>query len=181
MTYNDYNQPSLYNADPYRSSDHDPVVVRICEATPPLVEIIVTPNSLWPANHKYVEIIAEVSVTDADPNTTVTLVSVTSNEPDDGLGDGDFPDDIVITDDDTFQLRAERAGNGEGRIYTITYQVTDACGNSTTVSAEVTVPHNQDKNKDPSAEADSLDLPSDTEAIAPEPTEAPDDKDKKDK
>jgi predicted extracellular nuclease len=27
LDYNDYNQPALYNADPYRSSDHDPVVV----------------------------------------------------------------------------------------------------------------------------------------------------------
>jgi len=46
---------------------------------------------------------------------------------------------------------------------------------------QVIVPHNQDKNKDSSGEADSLDLPSDTEAIVPEPTEEPSDKDKKDK
>ena len=48
-------------------------------------------------------------------------------------------------------------------------------------SAEVTVRHDQGKDKDSSGEADSLDLPSDTEAIVPEPTEEPDDKDKKDK
>jgi hypothetical protein len=27
LDYNDYNQPSLYNPDAYRSSDHDPVIV----------------------------------------------------------------------------------------------------------------------------------------------------------
>ena len=27
LDYNDYNQPALYNPDPYRSSDHDPVLV----------------------------------------------------------------------------------------------------------------------------------------------------------
>jgi hypothetical protein len=27
LSYNDYNQPALYNPDPYRSSDHDPVLV----------------------------------------------------------------------------------------------------------------------------------------------------------
>ena len=86
---------------------------------------------------------AGVIVTDADPNATVTLLSVTSNEPDNGLGDGDRPNDIVILDDFTFDLRAERSGTGDGRVYTITYQVTDFCGNSTVASATVTVPHSQ--------------------------------------
>ena len=27
LDYNNYNQPLLYNPDPYRASDHDPVVV----------------------------------------------------------------------------------------------------------------------------------------------------------
>ena len=75
----------------------------------------------------------------------MTLVSVTSNEPDNGLGDGDTANDIVIVDDFTFNLRAERSGTGQGRVYTITYQVTDACGNSTLASATVTVPHDKGK------------------------------------
>jgi hypothetical protein len=41
----------------------------------------------------------------------ITLVSVASNEPDDGLGDGDTANDIVIVDDFTFKLRAERSAN----------------------------------------------------------------------
>jgi hypothetical protein len=96
---------------------------------------------LWPPNHKYVTVQATVTARDNyDPSPTVELVSVTSNEPDDGLGDGDTADDIVITDSDTFQLRAERSGTGTGRVYTVTYRATDACGNSTTASATVTVP-----------------------------------------
>ena len=75
-----------------------------------------------------------------DPNPYVRLVSITSNEPDNGLGDGHTPDDIVIIDDFTFDLRAERSGIGSGRIYTITYEVTDACGNTTMQSATVIVP-----------------------------------------
>jgi hypothetical protein len=46
----------------------------------------------------------------------------------------------VIVDDDTFRLRAERDETGTGRIYTVTYRVTDACGNASTGSATVTVP-----------------------------------------
>jgi predicted extracellular nuclease len=143
LDYNNFNQPALYNPDPYRSSDHDPVLVGICETTPPVVDVTVSPDSLWPPNHKYVTVEATVIVTDADPNATVTLLSVTSNEADDGLGDGDTPNDIVIVDDYTFNLRAERSGTGDGRIYTITYQATDACGNSTQATATVTVPHEQ--------------------------------------
>jgi hypothetical protein len=75
--------------------------------------------------------------------TTLELLSVTSNEPDDGLGDGDTPDDMVIVDDYTFDLRAERSALGDGRIYTITYQATDACGNVTVATATVTVPRDR--------------------------------------
>ena len=44
------------------------------------------------------------------------------------------------TDDRSFELRAERRQNGKGRIYTVTYQATDASGNSSTATATVTVP-----------------------------------------
>ncbi len=143
-SYRDFSHDYLYNPDPFRSSDHDPLIVGFCDAVPPEVVVSVTPDTLWPPNHKYVIVNAIVNVSDnIDPNPMLTLVSVTSNEPDDGLGDGDMPDDIVIVDDFMFKLRAERSGNGSGRVYTITYQATDACGNSTVATATVTVPHDQ--------------------------------------
>lgn len=144
------NQDAIYAPDAYRSSDHDPVIcgLRLCDedTVAPDVEVTLSPNILWPANHKYVEVTATVIANDNfDPDPAITLVSVTSNEPDDGLGDGDTPNDIVIIDDYTFLLRAERAGTGMDRVYTITYMVTDACGNTTYQSATVTVPHDQGK------------------------------------
>jgi hypothetical protein len=49
-------------------------------------------------------------------------------------------------DDLHVKLRAERSGNGSGRIYTMTYIATDACGNSSeTASTTVTVPHSTGK------------------------------------
>ena len=80
-----------------------------------------------------------------DLSPAVTLVSVTSNEPDNGYDDGNTINDIVIVDDYHFKLRAERSGSGTGRIYTLTYMVTDSCGNSTTASATVTVPLSKGK------------------------------------
>lgn len=130
---------SLYNADQFRVSDHDPVLVGLC--LPPTLSVSVSPNTFWPANHKYVTVHATV-----DPSgdvSSINLVSVTSNEPDNGEDDGDTVNDIVIVDDFTFKLRAERSGTGAGRIYTITYQATNTCGQSTIATATVTVPLSQ--------------------------------------
>lgn len=119
----------------------------ICDEIAPVFDVVsVTPDTLWPANHKYVDVTTTVFVSDNfDPNPIVKLVSVTSNEPDDaiGNGDGNTIDDIVIIDDFHFKLRAERAAQGTGRVYTITYIATDVYGNSTTQSVFVTVPLNK--------------------------------------
>ena len=73
---------------------------------------------------------------------TVELVSATSSEVDCCIRRGDRPDDLVIIDDTTFQLRAERYSHA-GRTYTLTYRAFDAAGNETVASTEVTVPHSR--------------------------------------
>jgi hypothetical protein len=146
MSYKKDAQDAIYAPDAYRSSDHDPVIagLDVCDEIPPTLEVSVTPDTLWPPNHKYVNVVATVFATDNfDTSPTVELVSVTSDEPDAGLDDEDVPNDIVIVGDYAFQLRAERWDEGDGRTYTITYQVTDDCGNSTLASATVTVPHDK--------------------------------------
>jgi predicted extracellular nuclease len=143
-------QDALYEPNAYRSSDHDPLIVglAICDAVPPTLEVSLTPDSLWPANHKSVEVVGTVVARDdSDPAPNLTLVYVTSNELDNGLGDGDTANDIVVLDDFRFQLRAERSGAGSGRIYTIRYMATDSCGNVTYESATVSVPKSQAKQK----------------------------------
>ena len=140
-------QDALYEPNAYRTSDHDPVIIgmNVCdEIAPTFDEVSVTPNVLWSPNHKYVDVTATVVASDNfDPNPTVTLVSVESNEPDEGLGDGDTANDIVIVDTYHIKLRAERSALGSGRTYTLTYKVTDACGNETYATATVFVPHNK--------------------------------------
>jgi hypothetical protein len=76
---------------------------------------------------------------DGAPATTCTAVS---NEPDNGLGDGDTANDIQWISG-VLYLRAERSGTGTGRIYTITCTTTDASGNATSAVTTVTVPHDQ--------------------------------------
>ena len=120
--------------------------VKVVDTTPPTISVSVSPTVVFPApNHKMFEVAALVQYEDScDPNPTVVLSSITSNEPDNGLGDGDTANDIQGADfgtaDFSFFLRAERSGRGMGRIYTVTYTVTDGSGNSASASATVTIP-----------------------------------------
>ncbi|MFC2001986.1 6-bladed beta-propeller [Chloroflexota bacterium] len=109
----------------------------------PTISVSVSPDTLWAPNHKMVEITATVDVGDIyDLEPTVVLTSIESNEPDNGKGN-DIEGAEFGTEDYTFLLQAERDGSGDGRIYTITYTVTDAAGNSAIGVAIVTVPHDQ--------------------------------------
>ena len=110
------------------------------------MSVSLSPNPLWPPNHKMVNVAASIQISDScDTRPDVELVSIFSNEADNGLGDGDTSDDIqgasFSTDDRQFSLRAERAGNGSGRVYTITYWATDDSGNVADAVNEVAVPH----------------------------------------
>ena len=121
--------------------------VTVEDTTPPEISVAVAPDTLWPPNHKMVNIDASVTASDiCDADPIIVLASIISDEPDDadGIGDGETTGDIqsanLGTEDYKFRLRAERAGEQDGRIYTITYQATDFSGNSATGSATVSVP-----------------------------------------
>ncbi len=95
---------------------------------------------LWPPNHKLVEVTATIASADnCDASPTVTLVSITSNEPANDK-EPDVDGAAFGTDDRAFSLRAEReTGHGRtGRVYTVTYRVTDRSGNATIETATVT-------------------------------------------
>jgi hypothetical protein len=122
--------------------------VRIVDTTPPVLAVTLSPNSLWAPDHKLEPIVAGIQVSDVcDPNPQVRLISIASNEPENGLGDGNTVPDVVNAtlgaDDREFLLRAERSGIGEGRVYAVTYEARDGSGNATVRTAAVTVAHSQ--------------------------------------
>ncbi|HEX8824594.1 MAG TPA: HYR domain-containing protein, partial [Archangium sp.] len=109
---------------------------------------------LWSPNHKYVT----VSLADcAEPATDACgnplpldhygrILAVTSDEVEDanGNGDGRTCDDMAVTVGTTsVQLRSEREGTSDGRVYTLHYAVTNDEGVSTQSSCRVYVPHDQ--------------------------------------
>ena len=122
------------------SSGIQTILVR--DTTRPVISNVgADPNMLWPPNHKMRNVtINYTAVDNCSPVTNV--LSVTSNEPVNGIGDGNTSPDWVVIDDHHVQLRAERAGNGSDRIYTITITSTDDCGNVATATTTVVVPHN---------------------------------------
>jgi hypothetical protein len=119
--------------------------VDVVDTTPPVIaSVTATPNTLWPPNHGMVPMVIGVSVADVcDPSLDCHIVSVGSNEPVDGQGDGHTVPDWVVTGPLTVDLRAERSGGGSGRIYTIGVQCTDGSANSTLGSVQVSVAHDQ--------------------------------------
>jgi uncharacterized repeat protein (TIGR01451 family) len=106
--------------------------------------------SMWPPNHKYQTFGVTGFVTGVTDscNTTlgigsVVIEKVTSDEIENGNGDGNTLNDIVIAPNcKSVQLRSEREGNSDGRVYTIFFKVTDASGNVGRATAKVVVQHN---------------------------------------
>jgi hypothetical protein len=97
---------------------------------------------LWSPDHKMVDVTVNYAANDNCSAAGCTL-SVTSNEPINGTGDGDMAPDWEIVDAHHVRLRAERAGTGSGRIYTIMITCVDATGNSSSRSVTVNVPKSQ--------------------------------------
>ncbi|MDN3654294.1 HYR domain-containing protein [Ferruginibacter paludis] len=118
--------------------------VTVKDITPPnITGIKPTPDVLWPANHQMTAVTVNYNSWDNCGSVSSSL-SVTSNEPVSGTGNGDTAPDWIVLDNHHLQLRAERSGNGNGRTYTISISSTDASGNTTIEKTKVLVPH--DKN-----------------------------------
>jgi putative hemolysin len=121
-------------------------VITVEDTTPPTItDIVASPNNLWPPNHKMVPISVAVTATDNCGVPVCSITAVVSNEPVNGLGDGDTAPDWEIDGDLTVKLRAERSGTGSGRVYTITGTCDDGCGNNSSGTVDVTVSHDQGK------------------------------------
>ena len=114
------------------------------DSMPPTINAIsATPNTLIQANHQMVPVVINISASDdSDPVVLCRIISVSSNEPVEGLGDGDTAPDWTITADLALNVRAERSGKGVGRTYTITVECADSSGNKSTKPVTVSVPRN---------------------------------------
>jgi parallel beta-helix repeat protein len=134
----------LTSTDAHGNTATSSFTVTVQDTTPPTFKsLTASPDTLWPVNHKLVAITVTAKLADlVDPAPTAHIVSVTCNEPSNGVGDGNTPADWEVTGPLTLDLRAERAGNLNDRVYTITVEARDQFGNTSQKSVDVTVPHN---------------------------------------
>jgi hypothetical protein len=118
-------------------------VVETACVPPALNSMSATPSTLSPVNHRMVDVAVDYEVAGTCP-TSCTL-NVASNEAPNGVGDGNTAPDWVVIDPHRVRLRAERAGGGFGRLYTITAACTTATGQLSARHVVVTVRHDQRK------------------------------------
>jgi hypothetical protein len=140
-----------YNATDAAGNAATPVTrtVIVQDTIAPTITLNSYAPSMWPPNHNYTTFQLTQFVTGAGDScdtdlglNDVVIEKVTSDEPENGNGDGNTTNDIVIAANcKSVQLRSERGGGGDGRVYTITFKVSDGF-NTTRVTAKVVVPKN---------------------------------------
>ncbi|MGA9752547.1 MAG: CARDB domain-containing protein, partial [Acidobacteriota bacterium] len=118
-------------------------------AVPPIdcSKALANPSILWPPNHKLVPISITGVIAPAGDTVTVSITGITQDEPGKGVGDGDTCPDGFGVGTSQAQVRAERSGTGNGRVYVISFTATDAHGAACNGVVKVGVPH--DKNVNP--------------------------------
>ena len=104
------------------------------DKTPPTIAATASPGSIWPPNHKLVDVSVAVSLTDSSSGGVgFVLVSATaSGEP------GDIQGFMAGTASTSGKMAANK-----DEVYTLTYKGTDKAGNSATTVVTITVPHDQ--------------------------------------
>lgn len=116
--------------------------IAITPCTARMGPVTAAPTLLWPPNHQMVSVTVDYSATNTCSTNPTCSLSITSNEAVGGSGDGNTSPDWQIVDNHHVLLRAERSGNGNGRVYTIAVQCTDSSHRTTTKTVDVAVPHN---------------------------------------
>ncbi len=117
--------------------------VSVADTTAPgITSVTAEPNVLVRPNHKMRDVVITVDVDDACYDSIpCKITGVSSDEPIDGDDDGHTSPDWIFTEGSlALKLRAERAGSGDGRTYTVTVECNDDSGNSTTGTTTISVP-----------------------------------------
>jgi hypothetical protein len=119
------------------------------DKTNPTLQVSFDQSVIMTKNHKLVPIKSTIVSDDSLAGiASIELVSIVSNQADNGSGDGNTEQDIqgfeVGTADTEFLVRAETSANKD-RVYTVTYKATDNAGNEVLATENIRVKGNHSK------------------------------------
>ncbi|MEW5987591.1 MAG: pectin acetylesterase-family hydrolase, partial [Chloroflexota bacterium] len=121
----------------------DSLVVEVLNRPPDCSAAAPSTATLWSPNHEFVPITI-LGVTDPEGDSiTITVDSIWQDEITDGNGDGNTEVDGQGVGTSVAQVRAERAGGGDGRVYHISFTAADGHGGLCSGTVLVSVPHDQ--------------------------------------
>lgn len=104
---------------------------------------VADPARMWPPNYSYRVFTIEDMLTSVSLDCSAWVHEASSDEAEDapGFQDGNTLNDIVIAPDcQSVQVRQEKMGGGDGRVYTITMAIEDPDGGIAFVDFYATVP-----------------------------------------
>lgn len=114
------------------------------DTTQPEVTTTTGVDTLWPPDHSLLDVGLSVLESDVcDPMPVVTVAVFADEDDEEPTGDGNHAPDATMIAPDTLQLRAERKGDADGRVYLILVTVEDECGNVGHTCNTVTVAHDK--------------------------------------
>jgi hypothetical protein len=121
-------------------SGQDSVRVTVLNSAPDCSATAASPALLWPPNNKFVRVsIGGVADADGDP-LTLAVTSIWQDEP---VGKGNSAPDGKGVGTATAELRTEKLGSGDGRVYHVFFTASDGHGGACTGEVRVSVPHDQ--------------------------------------
>ena len=128
--------------DSHGQADESTTEVDVVDTTPPLLSCSVVAPVRNQTNHDLVDVGLAADAVDQCEGVLPVTVKVFSDEDDEeDTGDGRFSPDAANIDVGSLRLRAERKGNGDGRVYLIVTEATDSAGNRGFDCCTVAVPH----------------------------------------
>ena len=140
---------TLTVSDSTGETDQCTATITVIDTTPPVITLNPVEADIWPPNHKYNTFELSDIVLSVDDNCAdlglddVNITKVTSDEPENSTGDGNTMNDMVIANNcKSIQLRSERKGSSNGRVYTIYLELNDGNDNIDSATYQIRVQHN---------------------------------------
>ncbi|HEX6625248.1 MAG TPA: hypothetical protein VF064_16160, partial [Pyrinomonadaceae bacterium] len=129
-------------ADPNPSPNNtSSASVRVSNPPPVVMGLAVDKPVLEVPNHQLEDVALTYDISDNCDSALAPVITITSDQPVNGTGDGDTAPDWEVVDAHHVRLRAERSPTSTaGRTYTITLTLAESAGSSTNSSVPVRVP-----------------------------------------